>query len=145
RRESAGAKNLHRRKAAAPEPDARARRLGDVPLSFRDSERSGDARSPRARVHRVRPMTSINRRRFLKAASAGVGTLAASWTANLSNASPASASSWSAGARSASLSGERQSSLANPNAEIVVVGAGAFGGWTALYLREMGHSVTLID
>lgn len=29
--------------------------------------------------------------------------------------------------------------------EIVVVGAGAFGGWTALYLRELGHSVLLID
>lgn len=29
--------------------------------------------------------------------------------------------------------------------EIVVVGAGAFGGWTALHLREMGHSVTLVD
>jgi len=29
--------------------------------------------------------------------------------------------------------------------EIVVIGAGAFGGWTALYLRELGHSVLLID
>lgn len=29
--------------------------------------------------------------------------------------------------------------------EVAVIGAGAFGGWTALYLREMGHSVTLID
>ena len=25
------------------------------------------------------------------------------------------------------------------------IGAGAFGGWTALYLREMGLSVTMID
>jgi glycine/D-amino acid oxidase-like deaminating enzyme len=80
-------------------------------------------------------MTPLNRRRFLKAA--GVGTLAASW----------SASSPGASARSASLSGERlrQGAPANPNAEIIVVGAGAFGGWTALYLREMGFSVTLID
>ena len=30
-------------------------------------------------------------------------------------------------------------------ADIAVIGAGAFGGWTALYLREMGHQVTLID
>jgi sarcosine oxidase len=30
-------------------------------------------------------------------------------------------------------------------AEIVVIGAGAFGGWTALYLQEMGHRVTLVD
>ena len=29
--------------------------------------------------------------------------------------------------------------------DVVVVGAGAFGGWTALYLREMGASVTLVD
>ncbi len=29
--------------------------------------------------------------------------------------------------------------------EVAVIGAGAFGGWTALYLREMGLSVTLID
>ena len=26
-----------------------------------------------------------------------------------------------------------------------MVGAGAFGGWTALTLRERGHSVTLVD
>src|SRR6267142_2709016 len=78
-------------------------------------------------------MSAFNRRRFLKTAGAGVGTLAASWSASLSR-------SWNA-----SLSGERQGSVANPNAEFVVVGAGAFGGWTALYLREMGFSVTLID
>jgi len=41
-------------------------------------------------------MSAFNRRRFLKAAGAGVGTLAASWSASLSR-------SWSA-----SLSGERQ-------------------------------------
>jgi glycine/D-amino acid oxidase-like deaminating enzyme len=29
--------------------------------------------------------------------------------------------------------------------EIVVVGAGAFGGWTALVLRERGYRVTLLD
>ena len=30
-------------------------------------------------------------------------------------------------------------------AKIVVVGAGAFGGWTALHLRRLGAKVTLID
>ena len=81
---------------------------------------------------------AFNRRRFLKAAGAGVGTFAASWKASL----PLGAE-----ARSAKAAGERlrQPQPATPNAEIVVVGAGAFGGWTALYLREMGHSVTLID
>ncbi|HXV85403.1 MAG TPA: FAD-binding oxidoreductase [Gemmatimonadales bacterium] len=29
--------------------------------------------------------------------------------------------------------------------EVVVVGAGAFGGWTALHLRQLGASVTLLD
>src|SRR6476619_5170615 len=82
-------------------------------------------------------MAAFNRRRFLEAAGAGVGALAASWNASLS-----------AGAgRGAKAAGERpvQTPSNNPNADIVVVGAGAFGGWTALYLREMGHSVTLID
>ncbi len=29
--------------------------------------------------------------------------------------------------------------------DVVVVGAGSWGGWTALHLREMGHRVTLVD
>ncbi|MGH7477783.1 MAG: NAD(P)/FAD-dependent oxidoreductase, partial [Longimicrobiales bacterium] len=29
--------------------------------------------------------------------------------------------------------------------DVVVVGAGAFGGWTALWLRRLGASVTLVD
>lgn len=32
-----------------------------------------------------------------------------------------------------------------PSPDVVVVGAGPFGGWTALHLREMGYDVTLID
>src|SRR6266487_5140113 len=68
-------------------------------------------------------MTSLNRRTFLKAAGAGVGTLALGPDRLFAGQQPVSPST----------------------AEIVVVGAGAFGGWTALYLREMGFSVTLID
>jgi glycine/D-amino acid oxidase-like deaminating enzyme len=34
---------------------------------------------------------------------------------------------------------------AQSSADVAVIGAGAFGGWTALHLREMGHSVTLLD
>jgi sarcosine oxidase len=67
-------------------------------------------------------MTTLNRRRFLEAAGTGFSTLA------LAERLLAS-----------------QGSVTSANAEIVVVGAGAFGGWTALYLREMGLSVTLID
>jgi len=33
----------------------------------------------------------------------------------------------------------------SPGSKIVVVGAGAFGGWTALMLQRRGHKVTLID
>ena len=68
-------------------------------------------------------MTRLNRRTFLKAAG-GAGTLALS------------PPPFPRGARQ---------SVSTASSEIVVVGAGAFGGWTALYLREMGLSVTMID
>ena len=68
-------------------------------------------------------MSPLNRRRFLEAAGAGVGTLALGPTRVFAGQQPAS----------------------NVTSEIVVVGAGAFGGWTALYLREMGFAVTMID
>ena len=62
----------------------------------------------------------MNRRRFLTAASAGVGMLALG-------------------------AGRLLASQGSRTTEIVVVGAGAFGGWTALYLREQGFTVTLVD
>ena len=68
-------------------------------------------------------MTHVTRRRFLGTATGGVGAVAAG--------------AWPAGAG--------QAGTARAAAEIAVIGAGAFGGWTALYLREMGHAVTLID
>ena len=43
------------------------------------------------------------------------------------------------------LLGRAAAIQADPSPEVVVIGAGAFGGWTALYLREMGHSVRLVD
>lgn len=75
-------------------------------------------------------MWPMNRRRFLRSAAAGVGTLA------LPRAqAPARAS----GVQARFGQGRR------PGADVVVVGAGAFGGWTALYLREMGVDVTMVD
>lgn len=53
----------------------------------------------------------------------------------------AAAAGASANAVAANLPWQR---TAKP-ADVVVIGAGAFGGWTALRLREMGHSVTLVD
>jgi sarcosine oxidase len=49
-----------------------------------------------------------------------------------------------AGAEAGALALAARTSAQAPS-EIVVVGAGAFGGWTALHLREKGASVTLID
>ncbi len=74
-------------------------------------------------------MRPLSRRSFLKAAGSGVGTLAL--TADKATAA-------GVGPRA------RQPSIAR-SSEIVVIGAGAFGGWTGLYLREMGLSVTIVD
>ena len=46
-------------------------------------------------------------------------------------------------AATAAMPGFAQSSAASP--EIAVVGAGAFGAWTALHLAEAGAKVTLLD
>ncbi len=74
-------------------------------------------------------MAASSRRTFLKSAGGAVGTL-------------------TLGAKSVRASRSRSEAEQPPagaSAEVVVVGAGAFGGWTALYLREMGFTVTLID
>jgi glycine/D-amino acid oxidase-like deaminating enzyme len=73
----------------------------------------------------------MNRRTFLKAAGGSLTTLAVSADQALGSA-PAPMP-------------RAQSSSASSGADVVVIGAGAFGGWTALYLREMGLSVTMID
>ena len=68
-------------------------------------------------------MSKLDRRSFLEIAGkriGALGVLGATWPA---------------------LSHRSQSEVP----EVAVIGAGAFGGWTALYLREMGLSVTLID
>ncbi len=72
----------------------------------------------------------MNRRTFLGTAAAGVGTLAL----------PRARAQASVEARQASSPQPTSTS-----ADVVVVGAGAFGGWTALYLREMGVNVTMVD
>jgi glycine/D-amino acid oxidase-like deaminating enzyme len=76
-------------------------------------------------------MAAHDRRTFLKVAGAGAGAIVLAGDAVLSTATPA----------------PRRDQTGGPSQapDVVVVGAGAFGGWTALYLREMGLSVTLID
>ncbi|MBI4521291.1 MAG: FAD-dependent oxidoreductase, partial [Gemmatimonadetes bacterium] len=79
-------------------------------------------------------MAIFDRRRFLQ----WIGAQAALLVPGLGRARTAPPDSWPEGGRAAAIQ-----SQARP--EVVVVGAGAFGGWTALYLREMGHSVALVD
>ncbi len=67
---------------------------------------------------------ALSRREFLKLAGVHTGLLAAG---------------------AASLETERAAPPAAAASDVVVVGAGAFGGWTALHLRDLGASVTLVD
>jgi sarcosine oxidase len=67
-------------------------------------------------------MSELDRREFLKVAGVGAGAFLAG-----TNKAPAFL----------------KSGLASTN--VVVVGAGAFGGWTALNLRRLGAKVTMID
>jgi sarcosine oxidase len=69
-------------------------------------------------------LTELDRREFLKIAGVGAGAL----LTGCASAGP-------------SVVSGRPSSRAN----VVVVGAGAFGGWTALHLQRMGARVTLVD
>lgn len=70
-------------------------------------------------------MTELDRREFLKIAGVGAGALL---------------TGCATGAAPGIVSG-RPSSRAN----VAVIGAGAFGGWTALHLQRMGARVTLVD
>jgi glycine/D-amino acid oxidase-like deaminating enzyme len=63
--------------------------------------------------------THVDRRTFLKAAAVPIGATAV-------GVSPVATAQ-------------------TARAAVVVVGGGAFGAWTALHLREMGHTVTLLD
>jgi glycine/D-amino acid oxidase-like deaminating enzyme len=67
---------------------------------------------------------TLDRRGFLRAAGAGAGGV-------LLGARPAAAGSVPA--------------TAQGSPDVVVIGAGAFGGWTAFWLRRMGARVTLVD
>ncbi len=65
----------------------------------------------------------INRRTFLKAAATAAAV----------------------GRPRSSRAQQRSTEATARPSEVAVIGAGAFGGWTALYLRELGVNVTLID
>ncbi len=71
----------------------------------------------------------VDRRTFLKASGIGAGALAMAGSAG--------------GLLAGCAPGTSRGRGTGP--EVVVVGAGAFGGWTALNLLEMGARVTLVD
>jgi sarcosine oxidase len=70
----------------------------------------------------------VDRREFLKSAAAAAGATAVA-------ASPLDAM----------VAARRAPALSRRSADVVVIGAGAFGGWTALYLQRQGARVTLVD
>jgi glycine/D-amino acid oxidase-like deaminating enzyme len=80
---------------------------------------------------------TLDRRRFLKVAGAQTGLLvaAASGASALDSQQPAQQPT---PRRAPAVVGQK-------SPDIAVIGAGAFGGWTAYHLRKMGARVTLID
>ncbi len=76
---------------------------------------------------------SIARRDFLRIASVGAGALLATGCATATAAAP--------------VRGIEPQKRAKGNGvgHVVVIGAGAWGGWTAYHLRQRGARVTLID
>ncbi len=74
---------------------------------------------------------SLDRRDFLKQAGAGAGLLALGGCAT-------------GGAR-VNWPAEGSFAIGSGSPDVLVVGAGAFGAWTAWHLRQLGASVLLID
>ena len=78
------------------------------------------------------PPRPLDRRSFLKVAGAHTGLLLAGACAtNTPN--------------TGSRAENRAPAVGGRSPDVAVIGAGAFGGWTAYYLRRMGARVTLID
>jgi len=81
----------------------------------------------------------MKRRTFLSTAGAALGAAAVGDTLASPSPGPRQPSSLAdPGPRS-------PPSIARRSSRVVVVGAGAFGGWTALHLAERGAAVTLVD
>ena len=76
----------------------------------------------------------MNRRKFFEMAAAHAGVL------GIVRSATATTNAWNGQAPAI-----RTAAGDAITADVAVVGAGVFGGWTALCLREMGYSVVLID
>src|SRR5688572_2767653 len=93
-----------------------------------------DSRVPPPAPSRAPAPPGVARRDFLRAAGAGAG-LALLGGCRTAEAAPVPGLEQR----------RRRPLLGGSSADVVVVGAGAWGGWTALYLRQMGARVTLVD
>ena len=82
--------------------------------------------------------SAVDRRRFIKAAAAGAGAILAGARPETAGADAASASP---GPDPTSAPWVRT----HQTPDVAVVGAGAFGAWTALHLQQSGAQVTLVD
>ena len=76
----------------------------------------------------------VARRDFLKVAGAGAGLLLLG-----------GAGATAAAAVPGLVHKRRTPFIGGSSADVVVVGGGAWGGWTSLYLRQMGAKVTMVD
>jgi sarcosine oxidase len=86
-----------------------------------------------AKKDRVSDAMSLDRRDFLKRFAAAQAGLM------LSRAAPAADAPVPNSEPTPTMHSTRKA------ADVIVVGAGAFGGWTAYYLRQLGASVKLVD
>src|SRR5690606_2352985 len=78
------------------------------------------------------PVDPMDRRDFLRFAGVGAGVLLATGCAT-------------SGPAQAPARGVAPARSARGSGHIVVIGGGAWGGWTSLYLRRRGARVTMID
>ena len=91
---------------------------------------------PPAALPKATDKPDVARRDFLKVAGAGAGLLLLGGAGTAAAASP----------EVPGLVHKRRSPLfGGSSADVVVVGGGAWGGWTSLYLRQMGAKVTMVD
>ncbi len=90
---------------------------------------------------------ALGRRGFLKAVGAGAGAaLGASGVAGAGAAEASGAAHDPAGLRSAAAPRARATAVrARRSPDLVVVGAGTFGTWTALQLQRLGARVQVVD
>jgi len=92
---------------------------------------------------------AVDRRSFLKTVGAGLALAGAGKTGALGSAAPSPAAPGPAAPGSpgaaAATTRPQPEPAASPSPDIVVVGAGAFGMWTALHLRRLGARVRVVD